>query len=93
MSTDQKVEGSNPSGRAKINRRNLRFFYYFRAAIRNRIIGFFCQKYAVFDAFLYKMCTKFTQKKTAILGGLGIYSKKVCTKWVKPINPLGSPHC
>lgn len=61
--TDQKVEGSNPSGRAIIYRRNLRFFICFVLATRIGIIRFFYQNMHKIYTNLHKSCTKFTQKK------------------------------
>jgi len=79
MSTDQKVEGSNPSGRATIYRRFLRFFSTFCVAMRigNLLHGVI--KYPVFAPNLHKICTKSAQnlhKKNRLSGR----SKCVCKK-------------
>ena len=80
MTTDQKVEGSNPSGRATIYRRFLRFFFTLLSAIRCRIFRFFYQKNAIFDAFLHKMCTKFTQNAQRISAGYRRFKKSYLHK-------------
>lgn len=74
-STDQKVEGSNPSGRATIYRRNLRFFNTFAVATCIRIFRFFCQKMGVFRGILHKICTKSAQYNSLLLLDLCIFGQ------------------
>ena len=67
MTTDQKVEGSNPSGRATIYCRFLRFLFTLLSAICILIIRFFYQKIAILGGILYKICTKSAQYNPLLL--------------------------
>jgi hypothetical protein len=49
-------------------------------ATRCRIFRFFYQKNAIFDAFLHKMCTKFTQNAQRISAGYSRFKKSYLHK-------------
>lgn len=72
-STDQKVEGSNPSGRATNYRGFLRFLNTLLSATRIRIFRFFCQKMGIFRGILHKICTKSAQYNLLLLLNLCIF--------------------